>query len=82
MRRPNRSVISVARKYAVSRQTLYAWDEEIPNPCIDVPEPVMTPPKREKPAREDSSRNAAVDQKVRQACNRVNFSKNKLQPLF
>lgn len=38
MRQPNRSVISVAREYAVSRQTLYAWDKEIPNPCINVPE--------------------------------------------
>lgn len=53
MRQPNRSVISVAREYSVSRQTLYAWDKEIPNPCINVPEPVMTtPPKRDKPAPE------------------------------
>lgn len=81
MRRPNRSVISVARKYAVSRQTLYVWDKEIPNPCIDVPEPVMTPPKREKPAREDSSRDAAVDQKVRQACNRVEFLEKQVTAL-
>lgn len=50
MRQPNRSVISVAREYAVSRQTLYAWDKEIANPCIDVPESVITPPKRDKPA--------------------------------
>lgn len=44
MRQPKRSVISVAREYAVSRQTLYAWNKEIPNPCIGVPEPIMTPP--------------------------------------
>lgn len=63
----------MAHEYAVSRQTLYAWDKEIPNPCIDVPEPVMKPPKRDKPAPEAPSRDATVDQRVRQACNRVEF---------
>ena len=81
MRQPNRSVISVAREYAVSRQTLYARDKEIPNPCIDVPEPVMTPPKRDKPAPEALSRNATVDQRVRQACNRVEFLEKQVTAL-
>ncbi len=81
MRQPNRSVISVAREYSVSRQTLYAWDKEIPNPCIDVPEPVMKPPKRDKPAPEAPSRDATVDQRVRQAGNRVEFLEKQVTAL-
>lgn len=85
MRQPNRSVISVAREYAVSRQTLYAWDKEIPNPCINVPEPVMTPPKRDKPAPEAPSRCQGMQRWIKGLGKLVigsNFSKNKLQPLF
>ena len=81
MRQPNRSVISVAREYAVSRQTLYAWDKEIPNPCIDVPELVMTPPKRDKPAPEAPSRDATMDHRVKLACNRVEFLEKQVTAL-
>lgn len=81
MRQPKRSVISVAREYAVSRQTLYAWNKEIPNPCIDVPGPIMTPPKRDKPAPEAPSRDATVDQKARHACNRVEFLEKQVTAL-
>lgn len=41
----------------------------------------MTPPKRDKPAPEALSRNATVDQRVRQACNRVEFLEKQVTAL-
>lgn len=73
MRQSGRSVIGVARGYAVSRQTLYASDREVSNPRIDIPEPVMTPPKRDKPKPTASLRDVAADQRLMSACDRGGY---------
>ena len=81
MRQTGRSVISVAREYKVSRTTLYAWNKEVPNPSINVPETVMTSPKREKPLSTVPTQNATVDQRFEQACKKVELLEKQVTSL-
>ena len=71
MRRSDRTVMSVAREFSVSRQTLYAWDKEIPKPQIDVPEPAMSPIRKPPKATAVSPENE--EQRFERACKRVEF---------
>ena len=81
MRQPGRSVISVAREFEVSRYTLYAWNKEIPNPSIDLAEPVMTQPKREHPISTASLQNATQDQRLEHACKKVELLEKQVTTL-
>lgn len=69
MRQPERTVISVAREYAVSRQTLYAWDKEIPQTPISVQEVTMTV--KQKSIHMKSSLQEMEDQQIERACKRI-----------
>lgn len=71
MRRSDRTVISVAREFSVSRQTLYAWNKEIPKPQIDVRESAMSPIRKPPKATAVSPENE--EQRFERACKRVEF---------
>lgn len=73
MRQPDRTVISVAREYDVCRQTLYAWDKEIPKPQLNRQEPVMSPPKREESAPVVPVQETTMNQRFEQASERLEF---------
>lgn len=70
MRRHERSIVSVAREYGVSRPTLYAWNKEVPHTPSDVPETAMTlkhePPRKAEPPPEETA-----EHRFERACQRV-----------
>lgn len=81
MRQPGRSVISVAREFEVSRQTLYAWDKEIPNPSNIVAEPVMTQPKREHHISTAPLQKITEEQRLERACKKVELLESQVTTL-
>ena len=44
LRTRTQTVISIARKFGVSRQTLYAWDKEFPKPVLETKGNIMPSP--------------------------------------
>ena len=60
MRTKTQTVISIARKFGISRQTLYAWDREFPRPALEEQENIMPPHKEKKD--DSSSREELPDQ--------------------
>ena len=81
MRQPDRTVISVAREYDVCRQTLYAWDKEIPKPQLNRQEPVMSPPKREESAPVVPVQETTMNQRFEQASERLEFLEKQVTSL-
>lgn len=53
------SAIAIARKFGISRQTLYAWDKEFPMPQVEQSMQTMAPPKKHK--RKTTNSNSATD---------------------
>jgi transposase-like protein len=71
MRRSDRPVISVAREFSVSHQTLYAWDKEIPKPHINILELAILLIRKSPKATAVSQ--GTEEQRLERACKRVEF---------